>query len=91
MISKNMGTTDRFIRIVIALVLAWLGMNQLTGIMQTLAYVFAGIAFLTSISGYCPLYSCFGCSTGGCCGTCKGGKCECNGKSGSCKHKSMKK
>lgn len=61
---KNMGTFDRAIRIVIALVLLILIFSgQITG---TLAYVLGiiSVVFLvTSAIGWCPLYTIIGFST----------------------------
>jgi hypothetical protein len=62
---KNMGSTDKSIRIVIALVIAALYyFNVIEG---TLAYVlmaFALIFLLTSFISFCPLYLPFGINTG---------------------------
>ena len=61
---KNMGTTDKSIRIVIALVIAALYyFNVIEG---TLAYVLMALALiflLTSFLSFCPLYLPFGIST----------------------------
>ncbi len=61
---KNMGTTDRVVRTVIAVVI---GLLYFTGtISGTLAVVLSivAIAFLlTSAIGFCPLYAPFGIST----------------------------
>ena len=62
---KNMGSTDKGIRIDIALVIAALYyFNVIEG---TLAYVlmaFALIFLLTSFISFCPLYLPFGINTG---------------------------
>jgi hypothetical protein len=61
---KNMGSADKGIRIVIALVIAALYFfNVIEG---TLAYVLMalGLVFLlTSLISFCPLYSPFGINT----------------------------
>ncbi len=61
---KNMGGTDRIIRIVLALaVVALYYFNVIEG---TLAYVLlavAGIFVLTSFVSFCPLYTIFGFKT----------------------------
>ena len=61
---KNMGTTDRAIRTVAAVVI---GLLYFTGVISgTLAVVLSivAIAFLlTSTVGFCPLYAPFGIST----------------------------
>ncbi len=61
---KNMGSTDKGIRIVIALVIAALYYFKV--IEGTLAYVliaFALIFLLTSFISFCPLYLPFGLNT----------------------------
>jgi Inner membrane protein YgaP-like, transmembrane domain len=61
---KNMGGTDRIIRLIVAIivgVLFWQGI-----IAGTLGYVLLGIAtifLLTSFISFCPLYSLVGLST----------------------------
>jgi hypothetical protein len=61
---KNMGTTDRLIRIVLAVVIAILYFtNTISG---TLALVLGGLAIifvLTSFISFCPLYAPFGITT----------------------------
>jgi len=61
---KNMGSTDKIIRILIALVI---GVLYYTGtISGTVALVlgaFAIIFLLTSFISFCPLYSIFGINT----------------------------
>jgi len=61
---KNMGTLDRAVRILIAIIL---GILILTGkISGTLAWVLGIISvvfLLTSIIGWCPLYVTLGIST----------------------------
>jgi hypothetical protein len=61
---KNMGTLDRTVRILIAIIL---GILILTGkISGTLAWVLGIISvvfLLTSIIGWCPLYVLLGIST----------------------------
>jgi len=61
---KNMGNTDRIIRIVAAIVV---GILSYTGILQgTLAYVLwglSGIFVLTSFISFCPLYALVGLNT----------------------------
>ena len=61
---KNMGTADRVIRTVVAVVI---GLLYFTGtISGTLAVVLSIVAvafLLTSAIGFCPLYAPFGIST----------------------------
>ena len=61
---KNMGTTDRIVRILIAAIVGILfWQNIITG---TLAYVLlaaSGIFLLTSFISFCPLYTLIGLKT----------------------------
>ena len=61
---KNMGTTDRIIRVIIA---AIVGVLYFTGIISgTLGIVFlvlAGVFVLTSLISFCPIYAPFGIKT----------------------------
>jgi hypothetical protein len=66
---KNMGTTDRVVRILAAAILAALFLARVIG--GTWGFVLlaiAGIFTVTSVAGVCPLYSLLGIST------CKPGK-----------------
>lgn len=61
---KNMGTTDRFIRIVVAVTIALLYYNDIiSGAFGIVLIVLAGVFLLTSIVSFCPLYAPFGIST----------------------------
>jgi len=61
---KNMGTLDRAIRIVIAVVIAVLYFNgNLSGLTATVLGIFAIIFIITSFVGFCPLYTVIGLST----------------------------
>lgn len=61
---KNMGSSDRFIRIFVTIVLASLYYAGIvTGTLGIVLLVIAGIMLLTSFIGYCPLYAPFGFST----------------------------
>lgn len=61
---KNMGTTDKLIRVIIAIVLLAL---YYTGVIQgtwaIVALVVALIFALTSLVSFCPLYTLFGINT----------------------------
>lgn len=62
---KNMGTADKVIRILIAIVIAALFFtNVITGTLGIVLLVFAAIFLLTSIVSFCPLYLPFGINTG---------------------------
>lgn len=54
---KNMGTTDRVIRTILALVvLALYFTGQITGLAAIILGIFAVIFLLTSLIAFCPLY-----------------------------------
>ena len=61
---KNMGTVDRIIRVLLAIIV---GILYLTGNISGLAAIILGIIavifILTSIVGFCPLYLPFKIST----------------------------
>lgn len=61
---KNMGTTDRLIRIVLAVVVAILYFtNTISGTLAIVLGVLAVIFVLTSLISFCPLYAPFGINT----------------------------
>jgi len=61
---KNMGTIDRVIRILLAIIVAVLYMNgNITGIAAIILGILAVIFLLTSLIGFCPLYVPFKIST----------------------------
>jgi len=61
---KNMGTIDKIVRIVLALVAVVLYFtNVVSGVFGIVLLVLAGIFVLTSLIGFCPLYFPFGIST----------------------------
>jgi small-conductance mechanosensitive channel len=54
---KNMGTIDRTIRILLAILIAVLYFtNQISGIAAVILGIFAIVFLLTSLIGFCPLY-----------------------------------
>jgi len=60
----NMGPQDKTIRIIIAVIIAVLFFTKvITGTLAIVLLVVAGIFILTSLIGYCPVYSIFGIST----------------------------
>jgi hypothetical protein len=62
--TKNMGTTDKLIRLSVALVIAILFyMDIITGTTAIVLGVLAVIFALTSLINFCPLYSIFGINT----------------------------
>ena len=60
-LNKNMGTLDRIIRMVIAVVIALLYINgNLSGLVAIALGILAVIFVITSIFSFCPLYLPFG-------------------------------
>jgi Protein of unknown function (DUF2892) len=60
----NMGTVDKVIRIMAAVVIAGLYFaNVISGLVATVLLIFAGIFIFTSLVSFCPLYWPFGIST----------------------------
>ena len=63
--NKNMGTADRAIRVIIALVIAGLyAANVISGTLGIVLIVLAVVFVLTSLVSFCPLYTLFGLNTG---------------------------
>lgn len=61
---KNMGNTDRVIRIVIAAAIAVLYFNGIIpGTLGIILMVLAAVFVITSFVSFCPLYAPFGIST----------------------------
>lgn len=61
---KNMGSIDKIVRIVLALVIVILYFtNVVSGVLGIILLVVAGIFVLTSLISFCPLYLPFGIST----------------------------
>jgi hypothetical protein len=61
---KNMGTADRIVRVIVAVIIAALYFtNVITGTLGIILLALAGIFVLTSLISFCPLYAPFGLST----------------------------
>lgn len=61
---KNMGSTDKIIKLVIAAIVAGLFFAKIiTGTLAIVLAVLAGIFVLTSLASSCPIYSIFGLDT----------------------------
>lgn len=59
-----MGSVDRMIRILVAIIITVLYFGgQISGAVAIALLIFAGIFVLTSFVSYCPLYLPFGIST----------------------------
>lgn len=62
---KNLGTIDKAIRILVAVVFAVLFFtNIITGTLGIILLVLAAVFVLTSVISFCPLYWPFGINTG---------------------------
>jgi hypothetical protein len=60
----NMGSTDKIIRILAAVLIAILYFtNQISGTAAIVLLVLGGVFILTSLISFCPLYLPFGIST----------------------------
>jgi hypothetical protein len=61
---KNMGNIDRIVRILIAVVAAYLFLGGVvTGTVGIILMLIAAIFLLTSLVSFCPLYTVLGIST----------------------------
>ncbi|HMX04476.1 MAG TPA: DUF2892 domain-containing protein [Chitinophagales bacterium] len=61
---KNMGSTDRIIRVILAIVFALLYFtNTVTGTLGLVLVILGGVFLLTALVRFCPLYAPFGIST----------------------------
>lgn len=61
---KNMGSTDKIIRLILAAVFAVLFFTgTVTGILSYVLLALGGIFVLTSLVGFCPIYALVGLST----------------------------
>ena len=66
MMKKNMGTVDRVIRILVAVVIiALYFMGEISGTAAIILLVLAAVFIITSFMSSCPLYMPFGISTAG--------------------------
>ena len=62
--TKNMGSADKIIRLVIAAIVVILYVTgTISGTLGILLLIFAGVFVLTSLISFCPLYLPFGIST----------------------------
>jgi hypothetical protein len=61
---KNMGTVDKTIRLIVAIVLAGLYFsNIVTGTVGLILVILGAVFVLTSLISFCPLYFPFGINT----------------------------
>lgn len=60
----NMGTTDKVVRILVAIIIAALYFtNMISGTVAIILLILAAVFILTSFISFCPLYLPFGIST----------------------------
>jgi hypothetical protein len=61
---KNMSSADKIIRlIIVAIIIALYYTGTISGTLGTVLLVLSGVFVLTSLLGFCPLYTLFGIST----------------------------
>lgn len=53
----NESSTDRFVRIILGLVIGYISLTAPTGLATTIGLIISGILLLTGIVGFCPLYA----------------------------------
>lgn len=53
----NVGKTDRVIRVIVAIVLLWLGYSLVNAVLKWILYIIAVYLVITVIIGKCYLYS----------------------------------
>jgi len=62
--TKNMGSADRIIRVIIAAIVSFLYFNgTISGTLGIVLLVLAAVFVLTSVISFCPLYAPFGIKT----------------------------
>ena len=62
--NKNMGTADRAIRLILAVIVgALFYTGVISGTLGIVLLVLAGVFILTSLVSFCPLYTIFGLRT----------------------------
>jgi hypothetical protein len=60
----NMGSTDKMVRIIVAIVIAILFFtNVISGTLGIILLILAGVFVLTSLISFCPLYPLVGMNT----------------------------
>jgi len=61
---QNMGNIDRIIRVLVAAVIAYLYFSgTLTGTLGLILLILGGVFVITSLVGFCPLYTLVGVNT----------------------------
>jgi hypothetical protein len=61
---KNMGTTDKVIRVLVAVIILVLYFTHvISGTLAVILLILSAVFVVTSLLGFCPLYLPFGLST----------------------------
>lgn len=61
---KNMGNTDKIVRILLAVIVGILFFTgTISGMLGAILLIFAGVFVLTSFISFCPLYTLVGINT----------------------------
>lgn len=61
---QNMGSLDRIVRIIGALVLLGISqINPVTGLVNIVTYILIALLLVTALAGYCPFYAILGMNT----------------------------
>lgn len=61
---KNMGSTDRIVRIILAIIFGVLYFTgTVSGTLGIVLLILGGVFLATSVINFCPLYTLFGIST----------------------------
>jgi hypothetical protein len=61
---KNMGTVDKVIRVLVAVIILVLYFTHVvSGTLAVILLIIAGVFIVTSLLGFCPLYLLLGLST----------------------------
>lgn len=61
---KNIGSVDKVVRILVAIIIAGLYFaNLISGTVSIILLILAGVLLLTGFMNFCPLYLPFGIST----------------------------
>ena len=64
MMKKNMGNTDRIVRVLIAIIVATLYFTEIiSGTLGIVLLILSGVFVLTSLVSFCPIYAPFGIKT----------------------------
>ena len=60
---KNMGASDRLIRILLAASFILFALKAATGVWEWVLLIIGGVLLLTGLVSFCPLYTLFGIRT----------------------------